>query len=1479
MKRKIFAAFLSLMMVISMLPTSAFATEVDVPADCQHANAHWETVKEATCTEPGKEVLHCHECEKDLDEKEIPALGHDLQPTGVFVDPTCTEGAGETYACSRCDHTETKVIEGDAAIPALGHDMKETVVTATCKEGGYTLHECQREGCDYSYKDHETPADENAHVSVLREPALKPATCTTTGIGQYVCEVCGKSLGYKVIPAGHKMEEVAREDATCGKDGKVTYACANCDATEEEVLPATGKHTFVNGKKIEATCTENAKVGQVCSVCGAAGETVEQPDTALGHDMVADDEKSVAATCEKAGVAATKCSRCDYTETKEIPALGHKWLSDGMQEADCTNAAGEKFVCANDPEHVKVVAFEGELAQPALGHKPETIPAVAADCSNTGLTEGTICSVCHKVLVEPQVTPKDESKHSPVEASVLKPATCTTNGIARMECQLCGKNLGYKVISDGHDWSVELDRVDATCAEAGKITWGCSKCDETKEEVLPATGEHDYQETYVDATCTSNAKAGYVCTACGAEKDVEEIPGTMLEHELKVDEKASKAATCEEDGVEVLKCANCDYTESKVVKALGHKWESAGMQEADCTNAAGEKFVCANDSEHVKVVAFEGELAEPAKGHTPKAIPAVAATCKTTGLTEGSECAVCHEILVKQEETPLNKDAHVPVVAKELKKAICGEQNGINRMECELCHENLGYVVVDASEHKPVESSRVEATCGEVGVINYVCERCGAELESEEIPATGEHPFIDDDDHVRYVEATCTENEKLVHICPVCGAEGEEVSFPDTALGHDWELNKSNPDYKAVTCEEDGLDTFECKRCHETKTEVVKASGKHAWDEGTDVDAGCTTASGAKYTCTKCGATKFEEYPEGIGEPAKGHTPVAIPAVAATCKTTGLTEGSKCSVCQEILVKQEETPLNKDAHVPVVAKELKKAICGEQNGINRMECELCHENLGYVVVDASEHKPVESSRVEATCGEAGVINYICERCGAELESEEIPATGEHTFIDDNDHVRYVEATCTENQKVVHICTVCGAEGDEVPVPDSALGHDWELNKSNPDYKAVTCEEDGLDTFECKRCHETKTEVVKASGSHTWDMKTAVNVPASCTEDEHMIVECSVCHATKPEAYPDGIGQKALGHDLKKAVTPATCAKEGYTTVTCSRCDYNEITDKTPVDANNHTWNITHLKAASCTATGIDRLVCADCGTSKYVVAEKAPHTYDPKNEKVTKEPTCAEEGEISNTCTVCGKTEVVSKVSNEGIEHTPVEIPETDDMTAGVKCSVCGEILLAPESKCAHKNTETLAKVNPTCTETGLTEGKKCADCGKVLVEQETIPATGHTEEVVAAVAPTCTATGLTEGKKCSVCGETLVEQDVVAALGHVEEVLEGVAPTCETAGKTAGVKCSRCGEILLAQEDIAAKGHTPVDVAAVEATCETTGKTAGTKCSVCEKVLSGCEEIAALGHDYQYVEDGEDEEGLWVKYECTRCHDTKIDR
>lgn len=67
--------------------------------------------------------------------------------------------------------------------------------------------------------------------------------------------------------------------------------------------------------------------------------------------------------------------------------------------------------------------------------------------------------------------------------------------------------------------------------------------------------------------------------------------------------------------------------------------------------------------------------------------------------------------------------------------------------------------------------------------------------------------------------------------------------------------------------------------------------------------------------CSKCGkyfsnenATNTVAFANTV-IPAKGHTVVIDPAVPATETSTGLTEGSHCSVCEKILVKQEVIPM------------------------------------------------------------------------------------------------------------------------------------------------------------------------------------------------------------------------------------------------------------------------------------------------------------------------------------------------------------------------------------------------------------------------------------------------------------------------------------------------------------------------------------------------------------------------------------------
>ncbi|MBQ6625656.1 MAG: hypothetical protein IIX39_07585, partial [Clostridia bacterium] len=107
---------------------------------------------------------------------------------------------------------------------------------------------------------------------------------------------------------------------------------------------------------------------------------------------------------------------------------------------------------------------------------------------------------------------------------------------------------------------------------------------------------------------------------------------------------------------------------------------------------------------------------------------------------------------------------------------------------------------------------------------------------------------------------------------------------------------------------------------------------------------------------------------------------------------------------------------------------------------------------------------------------------------------------------------------------------------------------------------------------------------------------------------------------------------------------------------------------------------------------------------------------------------------------------------------------------------------------------EEIPAVAPTCTETGLTAGVKCSVCDEILEAQEVVDALGHTEEEIPAVDATCTETGLTAGVKCSVCGEVLTAQEVVDALGHTAgeatlETIDGV--------QVYVTRCTVCQEIL----------------------------------------------------------------------------------
>ena len=285
----------------------------------------------------------------------------------------------------------------------------------------------------------------------------------------------------------------------------------------------------------------------------------------------------------------------------------------------------------------------------------------------------------------------------------------------------------------------------------------------------------------------------------------------------------------------------------------------------------------------------------------------------------------------------------------------------------------------------------------------------------------------------------------------------------------------------------------------ETHT-VVTDSAKAA----TCTETGLTEGS----HCSVCGEilTAQEEIP------AKGHTEVIDAAVAPTCTETGLTEGKHCSVCNEVLVAQTVVPAKGHTEETIPGKA---ATCTETGLTDGVKCSVCDKILvAQTVVSRKAHTEEIDPAVEATCTEPGLTEgKHCSVCGVTLVGQNsVPAKGHTVVIDEA-----VEATCTETGltegKHCSVCDKILAEQTEVP----AKGHTEVVDEA----VEATCTETGLtEGKHCSVCDEVLAaqEKVPALG-HDWGEWT-VSVPAAPEAEGEEIRTCSRCEEeeTRPLAY-------------------------------------------------------------------------------------------------------------------------------------------------------------------------------------------------------------------------------------------------------------------------------------------------------------------------------------------------------------------------
>ena len=445
-----------------------------------------------------------------------------------------------------------------------------------------------------------------------------------------------------------------------------------------------------------------------------------------GHKAVKD--ATVAATCETTGkTEGSHCSVCNTVIKAQTTtaALGHNWDGGKVTKAATCTAAGTKTYTCTRCKKTRTETIA------AAGHKAVKDVAVAATCETTGKTEGSHCSVCGTVL-KSQTTIAALS-HSWDGGKITKAATCTAAGTKTYTCTRCKKTRTETIAATGHK-VVKDAAVAATCETAGKTEEShCSVCGTVlKSQTTTAALGHNWDGGKVTkaATCTAVGTKTYTCSRCKKTK-TETIAATG--HKAVKD--AAVAATCETTGkTEGSHCSVCNTVikAQTTTAALGHSWDSGKVTKAATCTATGTKTYTCTRCKKTRTETIA------AAGHKAVKDVAVAATCETTGKTEGSHCSVCGTVLKSQ--TTIAALSHSWDGGKITKAATCTAA-GTKTYTCTRCKKTRTETIA-ATGHKVVKDAAVAATCETAGKTEGShCSVCGTVLKAQTTTAALGHDY------------------------------------------------------------------------------------------------------------------------------------------------------------------------------------------------------------------------------------------------------------------------------------------------------------------------------------------------------------------------------------------------------------------------------------------------------------------------------------------------------------------------------------------------------------------------------------------------------------------------------------------------------------------------------------------------------------------------------------------------------------------
>ncbi|MCD8308488.1 MAG: leucine-rich repeat domain-containing protein, partial [Clostridia bacterium] len=469
------------------------------------------------------------------------------------------------------------------------------------------------------------------------------------------------------------------------------------------------------------------------------------------------------------------------------------------------------------------------------------------------------------------------------------------------------------------------------------------------------------------------------------------------------------------------------------------------------------------------------------------------------------------------------------------------------------------------------------------------------------------------------------------------------------------------------------------------------ATHTHDFTKVEAVQATCTKEGNIEYWyCSGCGKSyadvngTVELSAADIVVEKTAHTAVTDEAVEATCTSTGLTEGSHCSVCGTVITEQQVVAKTDHTYNGYGFDETSHwqecTVCGEKtesvsHSMQDGECTVCDYAEGMDFTLSADEKYYTVSGIGTVTSSALKIpdtyNGLpvtavddsafkdCTSITSVTIGENVTKIGDYAFYGCSalEEVTFSSGLKTVGKYAFANCIklILIVFGDSVTtIEDYAFYGCIALTELTIPANIIYI---GIQAF--GNCKYIVIIIILGNPTMCKDafagctLVTDLTLSDGLMEKYSEVIETAFPDSSSLTEVKDGGGATYHAHELTHTErTEATCTKEGNVEYWyCPACDkyFSDANGTTVIliiviEITEHTYEAA-VTEPTCTQQGYTTYTCSGCGDSykdNYVAANG--HTWD--DGVVTVEATCTEKGVITYTCTVCDAVKTESIAAN-----------------------------------------------------------------------------------------------------------------------------------------------------------------------------------------------------------------------------------------